>query len=365
MKKVLLSALTMGLCFSSFAQMSKKVGVDYKQKMSIPILSKDAIAAKGTADGDTIYGVLNFSSSQLSLDSLVNYQVGMDSGFIYGPNPFGDQAWGERFDFNGADSAVQVIGTFALFGGTVSSSSTHAINFKVWSQGAITPITGSNYSWSGFPSGVLTTSQNFPVTALGIGASSLTPFLFSSPTAFIADSFFVGYTANWTFPASNGDTIGILTTRDGYRYAPLYFLASNGDTILNVKNATQYSDNSWNDDFFSNFQLAHHLAIFPILVVNYTTSFKGITKNNLTFFGNYPNPATNRTNIKFALNKAENVTVTVTDMTGKVLRNIQQNYTSGEHTIAIETSELTAGNYLYVVRTAAGEGMGSKFTVVK
>lgn len=367
MKKTLLSILTVGMCLSGIAQEFKKGNKSRDQIMPTPTLTKDVIAAKTTADGDTIYGLLNFSSTQLSGDSLVCYTAGADSGFIYGPNIYGDKAWAERFDFDGADSSIEVIGTYALFYGSVSSTAnTHAINFNVWSQGPISLVSGTtNIYWGGFPNTILTTSQNFSVTNLGIGSTSLPVFMFNTPSPNIADSFFVGYTANWSFAASNGDTIGILTTRDGYRYSPAYYPLGNGDTLINVKNATQYSDDTWNDDLFSNFQLANHLAIFPIVVVHYTTSAAGVTKNDFTFYGNYPNPATNSTNIKFALKNATEVSITVTDMTGKIIKNIQQNYAAGEHVVPVETSDLAAGSYLYLIRTSEGDGMGSKFTVVK
>lgn len=372
MKKLVLVALGAVSFFSSFAQTNSK-GVRKNLDFS-PVLSMDVVASKTTADGDTLSKV-NFDVSQL--DSMANYRIGStpyDSGFVYGPNPFGDKAWAERFDFNGNDSSVKVIGTFALFGGRLNTvmPPSHTINFKVWGQSAWSTAAnfGANWKYNGLPGATLLTSQNISINNLGIdisgaGADTIKAFLFSTASNYIADSFFVGYTPNWSFSASNGDTIGLKTTRDGYRYAPYYFVAGT-DTIINVKNVTQYSDNSWADNAFENFQLGHHLAIFPILVVKYNANaVNGVSKNNLELFGNYPNPASSVTNIKIALKKAARVDVSITDMSGRVIKTISRDLNAGAALIAVETADMAAGNYLYLVRTSEGDGVASTFSVVR
>jgi hypothetical protein len=209
-------------------------------------------------------------------------------------------------------------------------------------------------------------SQNIPVTNLGIGqtgTASFTTNYFTPASASINDTFFLGYTAN--FNLSSGDTIGVKTTIDGYRYAPYYSTNSNNDTIINVKNASQESGNTWVDNAFENFQLGNHLVILPILKIDYLTSVSGVSKNNFTLFGNYPNPAINSTNIKISLKRAADVTVSVTDMNGRVISSFTKQMGTGEQIIPLETTQLATGNYIYVVRTSEGDGLAATFSVAK
>ena len=106
--------------------------------------------------------------------------------------------------------------------------------------------------------------------------------------------------------------------------------------------------------------------MFPIVKVGTPVSVKGITRNNLTFFGNYPNPATDMTNIKFSLVNSTSVTVTIMDMAGHTVNIINKaNLAAGENTITVNTSSLPSGDYLYIVHTASGDGIASKMTIAK
>ena len=135
--------------------------------------------------------------------------------------------------------------------------------------------------------------------------------------------------------------------------------------MINVQNATMESDNTWYDNYTQNDSLYNDLAIFPIVKIGGPTSV-GITKKNLTFFGNYPNPATDQTNIRFSLAAGTDVTIQVMDMTGKTLKIITQNkLAAGEHIIPVDISGFAAGNYLYLVHTADGAGVASELTVLK
>ena len=77
--------------------------------------------------------------------------------------------------------------------------------------------------------------------------------------------------------------------------------------------------------------------------------------NAIGTFDVYPNPAQDNTMIEFSLDKRENVTVEVMDMSGKV---VQQVYTgelnNGMHNFPVNTAELSSG--IYLVRLMTGEG---------
>ena len=282
---------------------------------------------------------------------------------------FGDHGFAERYDFNTADSSLRVTGVIALFGGTVSPSSTNHVTFKVWSVGAqvaapFSPVSGvadANWFDSGFPNTVLA-SQNVQLTNLGLDTAKI--FMFATPSAYLNHSFFVGYDMTYTWGA--GDTIGLYSNKDGERTSNAY-TTSGTDTIINNVNATEFSDNSWHDNAGDNFGLFYNYVMFPIVAVGTANlSVNGVTRNDLTFFGNYPNPAVNSTNIKFSLANSTDVTVTITDMNGRTINSVSLgNLTKGEHIVPVSTANLASGDYVYVVHTATGSGIASKLTVAK
>lgn len=372
MKKLLLFAAAACVSLGSFAQnkatSTRSVNTSDFQVFKVMEIAGET-AQKTSGNGDTVKGRLNFSSTQLNNDSLIAYRVGTvpyDSGYVVGPNPFGDKGWAERFDISSGDSSVRVIGTYAIFDGNYNTGN-NTIAIKVWRQGARTSPSTKVY-YNGFP-GTVQGSTNFAVKNLGINrtsnADTLKYFALSAPTAPISDSFFVGFEPNYAWSANGGDTISLKTTRNGYRYSnPAYLQGT--DTILNVQNATKYSDDTWHDNYFDNFQLGNHLCVFPVFVIQLPSSVNGITKNNLTFFGNFPNPASDKTTVKFSLKNAAEVTLTLTDMSGRTLRTINTGKLSaGVQNIALSTADLAAGNYIYMIRTSEGDGMGAQLTVIK
>lgn len=77
--------------------------------------------------------------------------------------------------------------------------------------------------------------------------------------------------------------------------------------------------------------------------------------NAIGTFNVYPNPAQDNTVVEFSLDKRENVTVEVMDLSGKI---VQQTYkgdlATGVHRFPINTAELSSG--IYLVRLMTGEG---------
>ena len=328
-------------------------------------------SGRTTTFGDTI-SIPHVSGS----DTITIYTIGTDSGYVTGTNYWNDKSAAERYDFYTYDSSIQVIGVFALFSGKVNPLSAQTVNFNVWNQTYPVPISGS-LIYNGFPSTILA-SDTVSVTQLGIGAThdTLKEFLFATPTSFLSAPFFVGYSVNYTYNVStglttNGDNFGLACSKNGERYPAANFTVDSNinpgidttvDTFINVQNATQGSDNTWYDNYTQNALLKTNLVIYPIAVIGYSTvGTSKITRNNLSFFGNYPNPANDYTNIRFSLSTGADVTVMIMDMAGHLLNTITQNkLTSGEHLINVNTSALPTGDYLYLIRTSAGDGIAGK-----
>lgn len=326
-------------------------------------------AAKTTAAGDTL-ALTNINAS----DTLTIYSYGIDSGYVTGPNVYGDRGFAERYEINGSDSSVKIIGVMSQFGGHVNAASTQTINFKIWGLSSQIAVT-SSLAYNSFPLGGLDT-LTVPVTQLGIGTTvdTVKSFLFPRPTDTIQGAFFVGYDMTYNF-STLIDTFGLYSTQDGARTAPWYNIITNiddftndttYDTVIIVQNATLWSDNVWHENYTQNDSIKNNLAIYPIVIIGQPTGINGVTRNNLTFFGNYPNPATSQTNIKFSLSKNADVTLKLTDMQGHIINTIQLNAQGiGEHVINLSTSELATGNYFYSIITSGGDAIASQLSVIR
>lgn len=363
MKKTLLTAMGAAFAAVSFAQNFAIRSISTSETQIAPYQKE---ANKTTGNGDTLS--LTNIGSQAQGDTLIIPYVwsAPQYGFTSGPNSYGDKGFAERFDFDVTDSSLKVIGAIFYFTGTYNTATTKTITAKAYSQGARTKI--GNYTYDGFPSAALASSANVSIKNLGInisgGNDTLTYVPFTAPTAYLTDSFFVGYEISYTSTALGGDTIGLVYTTQGDRDAPVY-TTSGTDTFLFVRNAVLGSNNTWVDEFSQNTGLFHNFAIFPVVEVKWTTGVSTLNKGNLSFYGNYPNPATNNTNVKFALKNATEVTITVTDMSGRTISSSTKKYNAGEQIVSIETADLPAGNYICIVRTAENDGVANKFSVVK
>ncbi len=78
----------------------------------------------------------------------------------------------------------------------------------------------------------------------------------------------------------------------------------------------------------------------------------------------YPNPAQNFVNVEFNLPVAENVKVTVSDMTGKMIMNAYEANAFGQQVVRINTDELSTGVYFINISTPTSMGT-SKVLIVK
>lgn len=364
MKKAFLFSFTVSLGFTAFAQSfvpAKTFSV--KEQKSITVTNP---VAKTTGNGDTTL-LINFGTTAQG-DTLADYILSSPNyGKLVGTNSVGSKGFAERYNFNGADSSLKLLGVGTLFTGTYTPTTTKTITVNAWSQG--TPSKIGNYYYDGFPTASLGSSNAISIKNLGInmtgGSDSLKLFSFASiANSYVSDTFFVGYQINYTPTALNGDTIGVYSTRS-MNGNGIFPKVVSGDTLISVNNAVQDNSGVWKDEFTQNAGLFHNFALFAVVEVKWTTGVHHISNGDFTFYGTYPNPATTQTNVKIGLKKATDVTVLVTDMTGRTIQTIANHYNAGEQTITINTAQFAAGNYLCVIRTAENDGIASKFTVEK
>jgi len=366
MRKLFILTIFILANISAFAQRTK---VEYAQPVNSVVRINPYSAARTTAIGDT-----SILSNINPLDTLTIYPVspGDTNGYVTGTNSYNDLAFAERYNINGPDSSVMVLGLLAEFAGKVNPASGKMVTFTIWDDLGTSQIISLNTSYNGFPGNILDT-LSAGITGLGIGATvdTFKKFMFAAPGHSLS-SFFAGYSINYNFSTLDGDTIGLVCSKNGYRMGGSFttnqvindFGDTLYDTIINVQNATMESDNNWYDNYTQNDSIYNNLAIFPIVVIA-PTGINSITRNNLTFFGNYPNPACDNTNIKFSLAGSADVTLQIMDMNGSILNSIKQNsLTSGIHLIPLNTANMPSGDYLYLILTSGGDGLAGKMTVV-
>jgi len=356
-------------------------------RSSISLLDKSkqtGLAAKTTGLSDTLEYLTN--NDTLLFDSSVAYTLGSstDSGYAFGTNAAGIMGYAEYFSFPfSSDTTLQILGVLSYWHGTVSPTSTKTIAFELWYTDTTELIPDALYnlqnpgatdSISWLPGATAAYSQSVSILNLGIGSSgnpdTVKITYFPTPWTNINANFNLGYEINYQFSSLNGDTIGLRTTLNGDgngNTIGYYALDAYNDTVHFGSNCAETSSGVW-QDLFWDFGYFLDYSLVPIIQFNSPdiTSVKGVTKNNLTFYGNYPNPATTNTNIKFALQNGADVTINVLDMLGRTVNSIQQPCLgAGDHIVNISTANFASGNYIYVVSTNTGDALAGQMSVNK
>lgn len=84
-------------------------------------------------------------------------------------------------------------------------------------------------------------------------------------------------------------------------------------------------------------------------------------------FGVLPNPVKDQANIYINAKKADNISLSIVDLNGRLVKKIADNkrILTGEQLIQFNVSELSAGNYFMILRTSTGGMTRKQFIVVK
>jgi len=369
MKKVFLLAVTTGLALSSFAQHAKvKLNASQiygTQGIQLTGLESRAQAANKTTTDiihDSLVMMHRVTNDTIPVYITVNVIPGSnDSGYFTGTGYYEFTRFAERYDFTYPDSSIQVLGIVAAMKGASATPSTHNAVFKVWNSGSKIALRPT-LTYSGFPTAQI---DSVVVPYSSIGFNQLKAYWFATPTAYLTDSFFVGYSTDYTWSSMNGDTLSVYVSNQ--RLNPLYNVVG-GDTLVNdqsvIGDASGWAD--LGNDLFVD-PLESNYWMFPIINSKIpVVGVGGITKKDFTFMGNYPNPCVNNTNIKFALAGATDVTITVMDINSRVMSTEKHsNMSAGEHVINLNTANLASGEYMYVISTTNGGGIASKIAVIK
>jgi hypothetical protein len=79
---------------------------------------------------------------------------------------------------------------------------------------------------------------------------------------------------------------------------------------------------------------------------------------------NYPNPFNDRTEINYTLANADDVSIEISDITGRVIKELNEGFRStGKHTVTVNASDYESGIYFYTLK--AGDFVQTKRMVIK
>jgi hypothetical protein len=221
------------------------------------------------------------------------------------------------------------------------------------------------------PSLVATYTQNVDITDLYMD-TALTVTLLTSPQT-VTGPFYMGYTPNFPFAPAGGDTIGLYSSRNGYSWYHGFIdtvinnVGGDKDTVYLAQTCFRQAG-AWQDVWVSNIASVN-LSILPVYTfsgTNVWNSSVASVNRQVELFNNFPNPATNETNINMSLASATNVQITIMDMAGrKISTQDHGKLSSGKHTLSISTANLATGNYIYMISTSNGGAVAAQFSVVK
>ncbi|MEM6321028.1 MAG: cohesin domain-containing protein [Bacteroidota bacterium] len=100
------------------------------------------------------------------------------------------------------------------------------------------------------------------------------------------------------------------------------------------------------------------------LALNFNTVTETVTTAKLSLDQNQPNPFSEQTTIRFALPTAQEATLTVFDVHGKVLQRIAGHYAAGTHAVLLDKADLPTVGLLYYALETANERLVKKMIVL-
>ena len=306
-----------------------------------------------------------------------DFAAPIDSGYFYGTNAYGYKGFAYLYNLTADatgnnDTSITVLGFISRWVGRIQPNSTKTVTFSVWGRGTDKTLRAGHtrYYLYGKPSTLLA-SQNVKDTTLRTnGNFTYTPL--ATPLANQNSSVYVGYTVQYNWSSMAADTFGLGCTAAGYPATDYnYYNIVSGDTLLDVNNMIQNSNGAWFSPVYEgNSGGIGDMVIAPVVSLSCPTcaptSVNGVRANNLTFFGNYPNPANNATNIRFSLDKAATVSVSLLDNTGRLVNVVNAGQlNNGEHIVSLDLNNVAAGTYIYVLETSTDGRIASQLTVTK
>ena len=273
--------------------------------------------------------------------TLTSYHIvdDTDSGFYFGTNSYKDLGKGQVLTFEGNNS-FKVVGGIAYFN-----------QAKIVGDGNITAEVYT-LDASGAPDKLIVVSNPLKSSELTPPTDIIQATIFSMPEegnlSLTSPNFLLNI--NFTDLYSSNDSVGLYST---------LIDCGNGDNTWE-----KWSDGAWHsmsDPNGWNFHL--DIALEAIVEFSDATSADAhIHHNGITIFPAFPNPANQKIQLKYSIEKFGLVQIYVFDTQGKLIKNIKkENQSTGVHFEDVELKNFAPGTYYYQVTTKNGT-IASRFT---
>jgi hypothetical protein len=250
-------------------------------------------------------------------------------GYYLGHNFYGDEAFGEKYDINGAGS---VVGVIAYLGGTSVSNQT--ASYKVHA------VAGN-----GLPAAALAT-KTFPLGSAPTDGTTPHMQTFNNPVS-VQDQFFVTLDlGDYSHDPLVGDTICLMSGPHGSR--------PESDDVFgrNVIRWHGHGAPNWKDFFTQNFTpVSTYFAIYPVMQGEAT----GIGEHQLgeATISLFPMPFAGELNIRLEATNTEPLRIHLFDAGGRLLLSEQHSAGIGEQFLRIDTQALAHGTYVVAFEQGA------------
>jgi PKD repeat protein len=285
-------------------------------KYTVKLTVLDATSSSSITRNDyitvTAEGACDTLAFPLAGDYVYYEIVGNGSGYVSGNNSYGDLAKASFFDaFEPQSTLIGGILEFAI--AKKSLASDKPVKFVAWDSDGTT----------GAPMTALADVE-IPISQIvqEVEFGWPTTVFFSDPPA-ISNAFFLGL----ELPQSLGDTLALFTNYD--------------DDTENGNGWEQHDNGNWypysNNQFSWNINIDH--AIFPLIC--HTTGISNHLLDSQLLI--YPVPATDQLNIMLLDPNYQEVSVAITDITGRIV--YQHPYLVKAH-VSIDVSQLKKGTYV-------------------
>ncbi len=258
-------------------------------------------------------------------------------GYLTGHNHLGRQEYAEKYILEGT---AKVTGVISHHQGVVTNKK-NVGEFVLYSVNE-----------KGLPGNTLNSTQWYFEDLDLSGKAHFTPL---NKAVVVVDSFFVSFNlTDYSHGGFEGDTLALMTGPEGSR--------NEEDLSVWGRNVTRFHNHSTPDfrDFYyqNGTPIATHFAVYPIVEFddNPITGIEDqfIAKKQLKLYPPYPNPAVDRFNLRYSLDKTSHVFVQINDMQGRVMFSKDLGLQPvGEHTEKINTGSLANGTYVCTVQSGA------------
>lgn len=242
-------------------------------------------------------------------------------GYYIGHNPYGDEAFAEKYNISGTG---KVLGVIAHFAGKTESST--QLSYKVYTENS-----------SGLPGSTLA-QKMFAFQDVPTDGSAYT-IMFDNPVD-VDEAFFVALDlGDYSHDPLQGDTLCLLSGEDGSR-------PSTDDTF--GRNAIRWHGHGgedWKDFFTQNFTpISTYFAIYPIME-GAVASVSGVFVDDVLPVV-YPLPAQNDIRVDINLRDAREMAVRIFSLDGREVQTKVVQSNAGQSTIELNISDLANGSYI-------------------